>query len=53
MRTAGPLIDKHVRLAGVDGQNGDVDHARSMLGSLMNSLQEIYDDAPEYYGEQP
>jgi hypothetical protein len=56
-RTAGTLIDKHIRLAGADGNYGDTEHAKSMLGSLMNSLQEIYGDspeeAPELYGERP
>lgn len=57
VRTAGTLIDKHIRLAGVDGHAGDIEHARSMLGSLMTSLEQIYgdtpEDAPESYGETP
>jgi transposase-like protein len=47
VRTAGTLIDKHIRLAGVDGQNGDVDHAKSMLGSLMGHLQLLYGDTTD------
>jgi hypothetical protein len=57
VRTAGTLIDKHVRLMAVDGNDGDVDHAKSMLGSLMNRLQEMdadgaFDDTPDNYGER-
>jgi helix-turn-helix protein len=56
VRTAGTLIDKHIRLAGVDGNASDAEHAKSMLGSLMASLQAAYGDmtegALESYGEQ-
>lgn len=57
VRTAGTLIDKHVRLAGIDGQGADTDHSKSVLGRLMDGLQALYadmtEDTPEYSGEQP
>lgn len=55
VRTAGTLIDKHIRLAAVDGHAGDLEHARTMLGSIMGRLQEAYDEMPEdareFYGD--
>jgi hypothetical protein len=53
-RTAGTLIDKHIRLAGIDGHYGDLEHTKSLLGSLMDSLQQAYgddttEDAPDFY----
>jgi hypothetical protein len=56
VRTAGTLIDKHIRLADVDGQGDGVEHAKSMLGSLMDGLTRLYGDEEarqSYYGEQP
>ena len=46
-RTAGTLIDKHIRLADVDGQDGNLAHAKSMLGSLMEGLHRAYGDLTE------
>jgi Helix-turn-helix domain len=55
VRTAGTLVDKHIRLAAMDGQAGNVDHARSMLGSLMAGLEAAYgdvtEDSPVFYGD--
>jgi hypothetical protein len=55
VRTAGTLIDKHIRLAGMGGQGGDLEHAKSMLGSLMAGLEAAYgdvtEDSPEFYGD--
>lgn len=53
VRTAGTLIDKHVRLAGIDGNSGDVDHAKSVLGSLMIQLQSLYGDTAGFSDELP
>lgn len=51
VRTAGTLIDKHVRLIGIDGEPDGLDKAKSVLGSLTSSLQELYGDMPETTGE--
>ena len=55
VRTAGTLIDKHTRLAAMDGNGGNIEHAKSMLGSLMAGLEAAYgdlnEDSPEFYGD--
>jgi hypothetical protein len=51
VRTAGTLVDKHIRLAGVDGEFGDVERTRGLLGTLLDSLQAEHGDGSELTGQ--
>jgi hypothetical protein len=55
VRTAATLLDKHIRLTGVDGNTNDADHAKSMLGQLMNDMTRLFGDEDarrSYLGEE-
>ena len=47
VRTAGTLLDKHVRLIGIDGPYEDTERAKSLLGSLFDALQDAHGDTTD------
>ena len=47
VRAAGVLADKHLKLAGFDGDDSGLEHTRSVLGSLYEGLKRAYPDMRE------